>query len=81
MAGLGISWMQRYSLLSGTGSSSHKGSSNPAVGRSSPSSSQSAVGASGGVSLKVSHQQNLSQNDRPLGPFRVKCESSFLAVV
>ena len=52
VAGLGISWMQRYSLLSGTGSSSHMGSSSTAIGRSSFSSSESAADASGGVSSK-----------------------------
>ena len=62
---LGISWMQRYSLLSGTVSLSHIGSSNPAVGRSSSSSLESAASTSGGVSLKISHWQasGMSQDE------------------
>ena len=50
---LGISWMQRYSLLSSTSSSSHTGLSRSAVGRGSLSSSESVSGIGGGISLKA----------------------------
>ena len=67
--------MQRYSPLSSTGSSSHIRSSYPTVGKSSVSSSESAVGTGEGVSLKVSNWQTPSQNGTPLGHFGVKGES------
>ena len=67
LAGLGISWIQRYSLLSDTGSLSHMGSSSFAIGRSSSSSLESVANTSGSVSSKAS-----CWNGGPLGCFRVK---------
>ena len=75
VASLGLSWMQRYSLLSGTSSSSHMGLSSTAIGRSSSSSSGSATNASGVFHQRLGHQQAPSQNGRPLGCLRVKGES------
>ena len=59
VASLGISWMQRYSLLSGNGCLCHMGSSSSTIRRFASSSLDSAANASGDVSLKVSHQQTL----------------------
>ena len=81
VASLGISWLQRYSLLSGTNSLSHTESSRVAVRRSSSLSLEFAASASEGVSSKVSHWQTTSQNGRPLGCLEVKGESWLWAVV
>ena len=82
VASIGILWMQQYSLLTSTSSSSHMVSSNPAVGRYSSSSPESAASGGGGVSLKVSYQLvTPSQNGRSLGCLGVKGKSWLWAVV
>ena len=55
VVGLGNSWMQRYSLLYGTTSSSHTGSSRSAVGRGSSMSSESVSRFGRGVLSTVEH--------------------------
>ena len=72
VASLGISWTQRYCLLSGTGSSPHTWSSRSADGRSSLSSSESVSGLGRDVLLRVRHWQTPSQNGRLLGCLGVK---------
>ena len=73
MASLGFSWMQRYSLLSGTSSSSHTRPSRSAVERVFLSSSGSVSGIRG-VLLKVRDWWTTSQNGRLLGHLGVKGE-------
>ena len=72
MASLGISWMQRYSLLSSTGSSSNTGLSRSAVGRGSSLSTESVSGVSRGILPKVKCQQMPSLNSRLLGYLKMK---------
>ena len=80
-ASLGILWMQRYSLLSGTGPSFHTGSSRSAVGRGSLSSSESVSGIGIGNSSKVRYWWTPSQNGRLLGCLGVKGEIGHWAVM
>ena len=81
VASLWISWMQRYSLLSGTGSSSHSGSSWSGDGRVSLASSESVSSIGGSISSKVRHWWNPIQNDRLLGGLGVKHEIRYWAEV
>ena len=81
MASLGISWMQIYSLLSATGSSSHTGSSSFAVGRGPLSSSESVSGTGGGISPKGRSHWTPSQNGMLLGCLGMKGQIGCWAVV
>ena len=80
VASLGISWMQRYSLLPGTSSSSHTRSSRFAVGRNSLSSSVCFLHWRG-CFVTVRCQQTPSQNIRLVGHLRVKGKIGCWAVV
>ena len=62
VVGLGILWMERYSLLSGTSSSLHTASSRSAVGRDSSLTSESVSDISEGISSKVRCHQIPSKN-------------------
>ena len=81
VAGLGISWMQMYSLLSSTDSSFYMRSSSSDIWRPSSSSSESAANAGSGVSSKDSHWHTPSLNGRPLGYLGVKDKSWVWGVV
>ena len=81
VASLGIAWMQRYFLLSGTGYSSHIRSSRSAVRRGSLLSSESVSALDKDVLSKVRCQQIPSQNGRLLGHIGVEAEIGHCVMV
>ena len=81
MASLGISWMQRYSLLSGTGFSSYMDHQGLQLGGVLHHPQSLFLALAGVFTSKVRHQQTPSQNERLLGCLGVKGEIGHWAVV